>query len=248
MELNWYEYPIYILKKHVKGTEKMLTSETYPLLPYEHQDLMDELEGMVKNEDKTIADLFTFASGSDLSELMDCGDEKFYLQLDKDKFWEELLSKTYPKRQELTMKFVKMDKSIVAYSDMREGWISKEFQLDDDFKVGFSTNFGYGTKAYFYVLLEYKNIPVLLGPYYPKNSASDLSEYNARYRTEPYLSECCTLKLQPDFIEYKKAMDGIAEIYNAIVKDMEESIQAIVLNKYLSKTISSRYWKYDIYK
>ena len=54
MELNWYELPIYILRKHVKETGKMLTSETYPLLPYEHQDLVDKLEEMVKNDDKTI--------------------------------------------------------------------------------------------------------------------------------------------------------------------------------------------------
>lgn len=91
MELNWYELPIYILRKHVKETGKMLTSETYPLLPYEHQDLVDKLEEMVKNDDKTIADMFTFCSGSDLTELMK-KDEKSYLKMDKEDFLKELLS------------------------------------------------------------------------------------------------------------------------------------------------------------
>lgn len=248
MELNWYEHPIYILRKHVKGTEKMLTSETYPLLPYEHQDLMDELEEMVNNNNKTIADLFTFASGSELTEVME-KTEMSYLEMDKESFYNELLSKVQPKRLSMTMNFIKKDKSIVAYSAFGSGFYNETFKIDDDFKVTFATNFGYGSMSYFKATLCYKDIPILLGPRYP--NAQILSYYaqsDGIYLTcaEPRYN--VTLDLKPDIIEYKKAMDAIAILYNKLVANMSISAQAIVLNKDLSKTISANYWSTDFLK
>lgn len=237
MELNWYEHPIYILRKHVKETEKMLTSETYPLLPYEHQDLVDKLEEMVKNDDKTIADMFTFCSGSDLTELMK-KDEKSYLKMDKGDFLKELLSEVPQKRLTMTMEFIKKDKSIIAYSKLDEGWHSEKFKIDEDFEVVFETNFGYGSKAYFKAILYYKNIPVYLGPVHPGVDP----KYDGFYLTFGAPDMNVTLKLAPEFIEYKKAMDGIAMIYNELVDNLSYAVQAIVLAPYLSKEINSKYW------
>lgn len=238
MELNWYELPIYILRKHVKETGKMLTSETYPLLPYEHQDLVDKLEEMVKNDDKTIADMFTFCCGSDLTELMK-KDEKSYLKMDKGDFLKELLSEVPQKRLTMTMEFIKKDKSIIAYSKLDAGWHSEKFKIDEDFEVLFETNFGYGSKAYFIAILFYKNIPVYLGPVHCQGVDP---KYDGLYLTFGGLGMNSTLKLAPESIEYKKAMDGIAMIYNELVDNLSNAVQAIVLEPYLSKKINSMYW------
>lgn len=238
MELNWYEHPIYILRKHVKETGKMLTSETYPLLPYEHQDLVDKLEEMVKNDDKTIADMFTFCSGSDLTELMK-KDEKSYLKMDKGDFLKELLSEVPQKRLTMTMEFIKKDKSIIAYSKLDAGWHSEKFKIDEDFEVLFGTNFGYGSKAYFNATLFYKDIPIYLGPVHCSKVDPKCDGW---YLTFGPLVMNTTLKLAPESIEYKKAMDGIAMIYNKLVDNLSNAVQAIVLAPDLSKEINSKYW------
>lgn len=230
------------------GTRIVLTSETLNLLPYEHQELMNKLECMVKNNDMTIADLFTFSCDSDLSELME-KDEKSYLEMDKDNFVEELRSKTYPKRLEATMETIKKDKDIAVYSALTKGFYDQIFNIDDDFKVAFSTNIDFSWKSYFRVTLSYKNIPILLGPRYP--NAQFLSYYaqsNGTYLTCGETKYNVTLDLKPDYTEYKKAMDAIAILYNKLVANMSISVQAIVLNKDLSKTISANYWSTDFLK
>ena len=246
MNPNRYKHPIYILRKHTAGIKNTLTSENYALLPYKHQDLVDELKKMVTDNNKTIADLFYFTSDSSLAELME-KDDKFYLEMDKDKFFEELLSNTYPKRFAATMESIKMDKDIVAYPAITEGFYNQIFQIDDDFKVAFSTNINFSWKSYFRVTLLYKDIPILLGPRYP--NAQFLSYYaqsDGIFLTcgEPQYN--VTLDLKPDFIEFRKAMDAIAMLYNKLTDNMNTSVQAIVLNKEVSKTISANYWGTNI--
>ena len=52
------------------------------------------------------------------------------------------------------------DPSVLAYSHRRVGWASPEFKLNDDIKVAFLTNFGYGRASYFFLQIHYCPVKV----------------------------------------------------------------------------------------
>lgn len=49
---------------------------------------------------------------------------------------------------------------IIAFSHRYKGWNLPEYQVNNNFKLNFKTNFGYGRSSYFYVLLNYKDVQI----------------------------------------------------------------------------------------
>lgn len=145
------------------------------------------------------------------------------------------------------MGFIEKDKSVVAYSSFWGGFNGKEFDIDEDFKVGFYTNFDYGYMSYFRVCLLYKGVPIMIGPRYPRNDEflQCYADFDGVYT--PCYPVRSTLELNATREDWKKAMDGIAMIYNKLVVDFSgATVQAIVLDKEFSKTISRNYFCRDI--
>ena len=112
------------------------------------------------------------------------------------------------------------ESSILAYSHRRVGWASPAFNLNDDIKVVYLTNFGYGGASYFFLQIYYKGIGIL--PYsqwvhYRKACASDIIRYTRRYHL--------------DNQEWIKTMAFTADVYNSAVSDPESFVQKNILNE-----------------
>ena len=112
------------------------------------------------------------------------------------------------------------DPSVLAYSHRRVGWASPAFNLNDDIKVVYLTNFGYGSASYFFLQIYYKGIGIL--PYsqwvhYRKACASDIIRYTRRYHL--------------DNEEWMKTMSFTADTYNSAVSNPESFVQKNILNE-----------------
>ena len=112
------------------------------------------------------------------------------------------------------------DPSVLAYSHRRVGWASPAFNLNDDIKVVYLTNFGYGSASYFFLQIYYKGIGLL--PYsqwvhYRKACASDIIRYTRRYHLNNQ--------------EWMKTMAFTADIYNSAVGDPVSFVQKNILNE-----------------
>lgn len=248
MELSYYDLPIYVLKMHVKGDEKMLTSETFPILSYEHQDKLDELEKMVNCDAKSVEDMHSYLSGNDLNELWVNG---YYKNLSKKEFFDELYANSYDIRVDKTLKELRKDKSNVVLYHARGGFYGQVFDIDENFTVSIQTNIGFGSWSYFHVYLKYKNIPIEVAPVNRGNESS----IQEKLATGKYIGQYYPFRLMrgvlnpsPNFASCKNAIDGIAELYNMLVNNMEKRLQALVLDLGTSKMITYKYWAQgDIY-
>lgn len=112
------------------------------------------------------------------------------------------------------------DPSVLAYSHRRVGWASPAFNLNDDIKVVYLTNFGYGSASYFFLQIYYKGIGIL--PYsqwihYRKACASDIIRYTRRYHLANE--------------EWIKTMTFTADVYNDAVGNPESFVQKNILNE-----------------
>ena len=112
------------------------------------------------------------------------------------------------------------EQSILAYSHRRVGWASPDLNLNDDIKVVYLTNFGYGCASYFFLQIYYKGIGIL--PYsqwvhYRKASASEIIRYTRRYHL--------------DNQEWIKTMSFTADVYNSAVSDPASFVQKNMLNE-----------------
>jgi hypothetical protein len=112
------------------------------------------------------------------------------------------------------------DPSVLAYSHRRVGWASPAFNLNNDIKVVYLTNFGYGSASYFFLQIYYKGIGIL--PYsqwvhYRKACASDIIRYTRRYHL--------------DNQEWMKTMAFTADTYNSAVGDPASFVQKNILNE-----------------
>ena len=115
---------------------------------------------------------------------------------------------------------LRKDPTVLAYSHRRVGWATPEFNLNDDIKVVYLTNFGYGSASYFFLQIYYKGIGIL--PYshwvhYRKASTHDIIRYTREYH----------LMNQ----EWMKAMAFTADTYNAAVSNPATFVQKNILNE-----------------
>ena len=112
------------------------------------------------------------------------------------------------------------DPSVLAYSHRRVGWASPDFNLNDDIKVVYLTNFGYGSASYFFLQIYYKGIGIL--PYsqwihYRKACANDIIRYTRRYHLANE--------------EWIKTMTFTADVYNDAVGNPDSFVQKNILNE-----------------
>ena len=74
---------------------------------------------------------------------------------------------------------------ILTFSHREEGWSNPVYQLTPNFSVEIKTNFGFGSKSYFYTKLKYKNIAIT--PFsewiiYEKANFSEIIRYSKSHR------------------------------------------------------------------
>ena len=112
------------------------------------------------------------------------------------------------------------DPTVLAFSHRRVGWASPAFNLNNDIKVVYLTNFGYGSASYFFLQIYYKGIGIL--PYsqwihYRKASVSEIIRYTRRYHL--------------DNQEWMKTMAFTADVYNSAVSDPASFVEKNILNE-----------------
>ena len=112
------------------------------------------------------------------------------------------------------------DPTVLAYSHRRVGWAAPSFNLNEDLRVDYLTNFGYGMSSYFFTQIYYKGIGIL--PYsewvhYYYASTSDIIRYTRRHLLENR--------------EWINVMDITAEIYNYAMSNPEDFVKKYIINE-----------------
>lgn len=143
-----------------------------------------------------------------------------YARDQRQRYYQRIKSRILPAMlEDLTTDLYK-EPSVLAYSHRRVGWASPAFNLNDDIKVVYLTNFGYGSASYFFLQIYYKGIGIL--PYsqwvhYRKACASDIIRYTRRYHLNNQ--------------EWMKTMAFTADVYNSAVSDPATFVEKNMLNE-----------------
>ena len=143
-----------------------------------------------------------------------------YARDQRQRYYQRIKYRILPAMLEDLSNDLHKDSSILAYSHRRVGWASPAFNLNDDIKVVYLTNFGYGSASYFFLQIYYKGIGIL--PYsqwvhYRKACASDIIRYTRRYHL--------------DNQEWMKTMSFTADVYNSAVSDPASFVEKNILNE-----------------
>lgn len=112
------------------------------------------------------------------------------------------------------------DPTVIAYSHRKVGWSFPSFNLNDDLRVVYLTNFGYGMSSYFYTQVYYKGIGILpysewVRYYYAKTS--DIVRYTRRHLLENN--------------EWINVLDITADIYNYAVSRPDDFVRHYIINE-----------------
>lgn len=146
--------------------------------------------------------------------------KKRYIREKRWNYYNNISSRILPAMLEDASNDLHNDPTVLAYSHRRVGWAWPAFNLNDDIRVVYLTNFGYGYASYFFLQIFYKGIGIL--PYshwvhYRKACTSDIIRYTRRYHLENQ--------------EWIKTMTFTADMYNSAVSDPASFIQNNMLNE-----------------
>ncbi len=142
-----------------------------------------------------------------------------YARDQRQRYYKRIAYRVLPAMLEDLSNDLYKDPSVLAYSHRRVGW-APAFNLNDDIRVVYLTNFGYGSASYFFLQIYYKGIGIL--PYshwvhYRKASSSEIIRYTRRYHL--------------DNQEWLKTMSFTADVYNDAVENPESFVQKNILNE-----------------
>jgi len=119
-----------------------------------------------------------------------------------------------------TLSQLKEQGNIRMYSTDTVGWSEFEYQITNEVKISVSTNFGYGSSAYFILGMSYKGIDILpysyLVKYYYANMR-DLVRYTRRYEVVRS--------------SWEVAFDYVEKASNMANKDAEQFVRTYVMEE-----------------
>ena len=143
-----------------------------------------------------------------------------YAREERHRYFRRIESRVLPAMIEDLTNDLNKDSSVLAYSHRRVGWSSPAFNLNDDIRVVYLTNFGYGCASYFFLQIYYKGIGIL--PYshwvhYRKASTSEIIRYTRQYHLANQ--------------EWMKTMAFTADVYNEAVSNPGSFVQKNILNE-----------------
>lgn len=98
---------------------------------------------------------------ADFDKQKDVSGKERYVREERKNYYRRIKNRDLPATLENLYYTLGRDPSVLAYSHRRVGWASPEFKLNDDIKVAFLTNFGYGRASYFFLRIHYKGIGIL---------------------------------------------------------------------------------------
>ena len=121
---------------------------------------------------------------------------------------------------EIAYKNAMDDQNVIAMSHRRRGWTEEPYELTKKLKIQFKTNFGYGSKSYFYAKLIFKDIDII--PFsewvrYNNTSYNEILKYSQRYTVENQ--------------SWKDAMEYVKDAINLCIRDEVEFINTYVITE-----------------
>lgn len=134
------------------------------------------------------------------------------------------------------------NKDYVAFSHRFYGWSQPSYSLNNEFKLEFKTNFGYGQASYFYFVMFYKDIQVfnfMEWVNYSIVEVSEMQKYYRKYSNGNTASDIKKSKEQGAITNdlWLKAMADAEEICNLYVRDENKFVEKHIINN-LSNMIS----------
>lgn len=115
---------------------------------------------------------------------------------------------------------LKRRQDILMYSKENIGWSNFEHRINDELKICISTNFGYGSAAYFVLAIRYKDLNII--PY------SCIVKY---YKAQMRDIIKCTRQYDPRRDSWEAAFDFIIELSNQAQSNPEKFINEYVMNE-----------------
>ena len=139
---------------------------------------------------------------------------------DKNELLEDLQIRDLAYSLEIAYKKAMDDHNVIAMSHRRRGWTEEPFELTKKLKIQFKTNFGYGSKSYFYAKLIFKDIDII--PFsewvrYKDTTYNEILKYSQRYEVENK--------------SWKNAMEYVRDASNLCVKDEVNFIKTFVITE-----------------
>lgn len=146
--------------------------------------------------------------------------KQYYIREMRKSYYRQVEKHVVPYMMQEQYNELENDSTVLAFSHRRVGWASPAFKLNDDFKVVYLTNFGYGLSSYFYAQIYYKGIGIL--PYsewvrYRIANTSDIIHYTRRYLLANN--------------EWMKTMTFTADVYNAAAENPELFVKTYIMNE-----------------
>lgn len=200
-----YKYSLDYTKEH-------LTAKEYEKI-YSSDETRKKWEEEASKRFKTIDELPVDEKSEVIKDEIEVFEEKTrrthkYQYFDALKFW--LLASWYFD----TLKLVLEDDSICMYSLEKVGWHSYTYPVHGDFEFKVNTNFGYGSSAYFDIIVKYKGIKIL--PY-----SHIVSYYHAHMVN--FLS--CTRRYYPYRQNWDSCLKYASELINEAYLDETKFIE-----------------------
>jgi len=121
---------------------------------------------------------------------------------------------------EIAYKKAMDDQNVIAMSHRRRGWTEELFELTKKLKIKFKTNFGYGSKRYFYAKLIFKDIDII--PFsewveYRNITYNEILRYSRKYKVENQ--------------SWKNAMEYVRDASNLCIKDELNFIKTYIITE-----------------
>lgn len=112
------------------------------------------------------------------------------------------------------------DSAVKMYSKENVGWNRFDHEVNDNIKVAVSTNFGYGSAAYFILAMKYKGIDILPYSYLVKYYNVGMADIIR-----------CTRSYQPCRESWRASFDFISDFVNKSIADPEGFVESYLMNE-----------------
>jgi hypothetical protein len=140
-------------------------------------------------------------------------------------------SQFYDKVQELTLMVLafklhntyakcRVDENILAYSHRMIGWVAQPYEINENFRATFQTNFGYGGSTFFCVRLNFRGIDIV--------PLTHWVHYQIVKQKEVIY---CSQNYWPQHENWHKAMDYVKTACNVYRQNEEQFINRYILHE-----------------
>lgn len=139
---------------------------------------------------------------------------------EKNAFYNECVKWIDANEIQTTTSSISNRNDILMYSKEDIGWSNFNYNISNDLKISIATNFGYGSAAYFFLSVRYKDVDII--PY------SFIVKYYKAYMADIIR---CTRSYDASRGSWEAAFDFVVDIANQAHSNPEDFIKEYVMNE-----------------